>query len=282
MLSPCAAKYVQIVTGMPFSDPTGGFKCFRRPALQSIDLQAVGSNGYSFQIEMSHKVWRQGMKIVEVPIIFTDRYQGTSKMSRTIVWEALWMVWRLLIQNGFRRAPRTKPNPVSQRSTAKAYGAKRNTNWLKSRSPAVTIPTMQSVFTGAIYVVRDNIDTDQIIPAQFLNLIPTIEEEYISSAATLVRLARFALSDALREGWPARQRISHCRRGPELRLRQFARACSDRPGFGRLQGGSGGEFRAHFFRNCVATGELYPCECIDRLCDVLKTGDVITVDLDAC
>jgi dolichol-phosphate mannosyltransferase len=120
MLSLCAAKYVQIVTGMPFSDPTGGFKCFRRSALQSIDLQAVRSNGYSFQIEMTHKVWRQGMKIVEVPIIFTDRYQGTSKMSRTIVWEALGMVWRLLIQNGFRRAPRVKPNLVSQRSTAKA------------------------------------------------------------------------------------------------------------------------------------------------------------------
>ena len=120
MLSLCAAKYVQIVTGMPFSDPTGGFKCFRRPALQSIDLQAVRSNGYSFQIEMTHKVWRQGMKIVEVPIIFTDRFHGTSKMSRTIVWEALSMVWRLLAQNGLRRAPRPKPNLVSQRSTAKA------------------------------------------------------------------------------------------------------------------------------------------------------------------
>ncbi len=106
MLSLCAAKYVQIITGMPFSDPTGGFKCFRRRALQSIDLHGVRSNGYSFQIEMTHKIWRQGMKIVEVPIIFTDRFQGSSKMSGHIVREALLMVWRLLLQNKLRRVPR--------------------------------------------------------------------------------------------------------------------------------------------------------------------------------
>ena len=105
-LSMCAAKYVQFVTGMPFSDPTGGFKCFRRRTLQSIDLQAVRSNGYSFQIEMTHKVWRQGLRVAEVPIIFTDRFQGTSKMSGNIVREALVMVWRLWVQNGFRRSPR--------------------------------------------------------------------------------------------------------------------------------------------------------------------------------
>ncbi len=108
MLSMGAAKYVQIVTGMPISDPTGGFKCFRRRTLQSIDLDAVRSNGYSFQIEMTHKIWRQGLKIAEVPIIFLDRFQGTSKMSRKIVWEALGMVWRLLLQNGLRRRPRKK------------------------------------------------------------------------------------------------------------------------------------------------------------------------------
>lgn len=106
MLSMGAAKYVQWVTGMPISDPTGGFKCFRRRTLQSIDLDAIQSNGYSFQIEMTHKVWRQGMRIAEVPIIFLDRFQGTSKMSRKIVWEALGMVWRLLFQNGLRRRPR--------------------------------------------------------------------------------------------------------------------------------------------------------------------------------
>jgi dolichol-phosphate mannosyltransferase len=106
MLSMGAAKYVQWVTGMPISDPTGGFKCFRRRTLESIDLDAIQSNGYSFQIEMTHKIWRQGLRIAEVPIIFLDRFQGTSKMSRKIVWEALGMVWRLLFQNGLRRRPR--------------------------------------------------------------------------------------------------------------------------------------------------------------------------------
>jgi dolichol-phosphate mannosyltransferase len=106
MLSMAAAKYVQIITGMPISDPTGGYKCFRRHALKSINLDAIHSNGYSFQIEMTHKIWCRGMKIVEVPIIFTDRFQGSSKMSAKIVREALWMVWRLLIQNKFRRSPK--------------------------------------------------------------------------------------------------------------------------------------------------------------------------------
>ena len=106
LLSTAAARYVSIITGMPFTDPTGGFKCFRRHALQSIDLDAVRSNGYSFQIEMTHKLWRQGMRIVEIPIIFSERFQGHSKMSRKIVWEALAMVWRLLLQNGLRRSPR--------------------------------------------------------------------------------------------------------------------------------------------------------------------------------
>ena len=89
MLSMGAAKYVRIITGMPVTDPTGGFKCFRRRALKMIDLDAVRSNGYSFQIELTHKLWRVGMKIAEVPIIFTDRFQGTSKMSGAIVREAL-------------------------------------------------------------------------------------------------------------------------------------------------------------------------------------------------
>ena len=107
MLSLTAAKYVQIITGMPISDPTGGYKCFRRKTLQMLDLERVRSNGYSFQIEMTHKVWRRGLRVVEVPIIFTDRFQGRSKMSFDIVEEALLMVWRLLAQNGFRRKPRS-------------------------------------------------------------------------------------------------------------------------------------------------------------------------------
>lgn len=108
MLSKGAAKYVQTITGMPFTDPTGGYKCFRRRALEAIKLDEVRSNGYSFQIEMTHKLWRQGMRIVEVPIIFTERVQGHSKMSGHIVQEALIMVWQLWLQNGCRRSPRTK------------------------------------------------------------------------------------------------------------------------------------------------------------------------------
>jgi dolichol-phosphate mannosyltransferase len=112
MLSMTAAKYVRLVTGMPFSDPTGGYKCFRRRTLQSIDLEAIRSNGYSFQIEMTHKVWRQGLRIAEVPITFLDRFQGNSKMSSKIVHEAFLMVWRLLLQNNLRRSPRPSPRPA--------------------------------------------------------------------------------------------------------------------------------------------------------------------------
>ena len=108
MLSMSAAQYVRIITGLPISDPTGGSKCFRRKTLLSLNLDEIRSNGYSFQIEMSHRIWRQGLRIAEVPIIFTDRFLGTSKMSRQIVWEALFMVWRLWFQNGLRRSPRRR------------------------------------------------------------------------------------------------------------------------------------------------------------------------------
>ncbi|HVU28152.1 MAG TPA: polyprenol monophosphomannose synthase [Verrucomicrobiae bacterium] len=108
MLSRSAGIYVETVTGMCFSDPTGGYKCFRRRALQAINLDAVRSNGYSFQIEMTHRLWRDGFKIVEVPIIFTERAEGRSKMAGGIVNEAFWMVWWLWLQNGLRRSPRRK------------------------------------------------------------------------------------------------------------------------------------------------------------------------------
>jgi dolichol-phosphate mannosyltransferase len=108
LLSLGAAKYVRWITGLPVTDPTGGFKCFHRRALASIDLSQVRSNGYSFQIEMTHKIWRQGMRVVEVPIIFTDRSHGLSKMSGKIVWEAIWITWRLLFQNQMRRSPRSR------------------------------------------------------------------------------------------------------------------------------------------------------------------------------
>jgi len=110
MLSLFAAKYVQVVTGMPISDPTGGYKCFRRRTLLILDLDAVRSTGYSFQIEMTHKIWRRGMRIAEVPIIFTDRFQGRSKMTSKIAREAFFMVWRLLLQNKLSR--NTAPSPV--------------------------------------------------------------------------------------------------------------------------------------------------------------------------
>ena len=108
LLSRSAGKYVEIVTGMPFTDPTGGYKCFRRRALEAMDLDAVRSRDYSFQIEMTHRLWRQGFKIVEVPIIFQQRTHGVSKMNGGIINEAFWLVWRLWAQNGFRRSPRTK------------------------------------------------------------------------------------------------------------------------------------------------------------------------------
>ncbi len=108
VLSRSAGKYVKLVTGMPFTDPTGGYKCFRRRALQAVNLDAVQSRDYSFQIEMTHILWRQGFRIVEVPIVFTDRAEGHSKMSGHIVSEALWMVWKLWFQNGLRRWPRKR------------------------------------------------------------------------------------------------------------------------------------------------------------------------------
>lgn len=106
MLSKCAAIYVLYITGMPIADPTGGFKCFTRRALLALKLNEIESNGYSFQIEMNHRLWRDGYKIIEVPIIFTERAQGHSKMSKHIVWEALFMVWKLWFRNGLRRSPR--------------------------------------------------------------------------------------------------------------------------------------------------------------------------------
>ncbi|MBD3218535.1 MAG: glycosyltransferase [candidate division Zixibacteria bacterium] len=95
LLSYYANVYTRIVTGLPLRDATGGFKCFRREVLEAIDLDEVRSNGYSFQIEMSFRAHKKGFKIKEIPIIFTDRVQGKSKMSKKIVREAIWMVWRL-------------------------------------------------------------------------------------------------------------------------------------------------------------------------------------------
>lgn len=111
VLSVGASYYVKWITGMPVWDPTGGFKCWRRATLGSIDLPSVKSNGYGFQIEMNHRTWIRGLRIVEVPIIFADRVEGTSKMSKKIVIEALLMVWGLLLASGLRRSPKAAKTP---------------------------------------------------------------------------------------------------------------------------------------------------------------------------
>ena len=97
-LSLSANLYARVITGLPLTDSTGGFKCFRRAVLERIDLSQVKSNGYAFQIEMSFRAWRCGFRLKEIPIIFHDRVEGQSKMSKRIVREAIWMVWWLRLQ----------------------------------------------------------------------------------------------------------------------------------------------------------------------------------------
>jgi 3-isopropylmalate/(R)-2-methylmalate dehydratase small subunit len=141
---------------------------------------------------------------------------------------------------------------------------------------------MQSVFTGPVYVVRDNIDTDQIIPAQYLNLIPTIEDEYVK----LGSYAMCGLPDSL---YPVRF-VREGKLDSEYPIIVAGRnfGCGSSREHAPIAIGSAGckvvlaeGFARIFFRNSVATGEIYPCECVDRLCDILKNGDVVTVDLDA-
>ena len=113
MLSRSVSKYVSLVTGMPFSlIRPAATKCFRRRALQPSTSMKSVPTATVFQIELAHRLWRQGYKIVEVPIIFTDRTHGQSKMAGGIVNEAFWLVWRLWWQNGLRRSPRQK-NPAT-------------------------------------------------------------------------------------------------------------------------------------------------------------------------
>ncbi len=92
----CGANiYTRIVTGLPLKDSTGGFKCFRREVLEKLPLDRIRSDGYSFQIEVNFLCWKKGFRMKEIPIVFVDRRVGISKMSRKIVWEAAFMVWRL-------------------------------------------------------------------------------------------------------------------------------------------------------------------------------------------
>ena len=101
LLSYSANLYSRIITGMPIKDGTGGFKCFKRNVLESINLDAIHSNGYSFQIEMNFIAWKKGFNIIEIPITFVDRVEGTSKMSKKIVREAIFMVWKLRLKSMF-------------------------------------------------------------------------------------------------------------------------------------------------------------------------------------
>jgi len=142
---------------------------------------------------------------------------------------------------------------------------------------------MQSVFTGPVYVVRDNIDTDQIIPAQYLTLVPTIPDEY-------EKLGSYALC-GLPESLYSTRFVKEGQLDTEYSIviggKNFG--CGSSREHAPIALGAAGckvvvaeSFARIFFRNSVATGELYPCECVDRLCDILKTDDVVTVDLDKC
>jgi 3-isopropylmalate/(R)-2-methylmalate dehydratase small subunit len=140
---------------------------------------------------------------------------------------------------------------------------------------------MESKFTGRVYVVRDNIDTDQIIPAQFLNLVPTIEEEY----QKLGSYAMYGLPDSL---YPVRF-IAEGAMDTEYPIllagRNFGCGSSREHapialGAAETQFVVAEGFARIFFRNCVATGEVYPVECVDRLCDIFSTGDFAAIDID--
>lgn len=95
LLSYFANKYTKIITGLPVNDATGGFKCFKAETLRKINLQKIKTNGYGFQIEMNFKSWKNGAKIKEIPIIFIDRRSGVSKMNKSIIYEAIFLVWKL-------------------------------------------------------------------------------------------------------------------------------------------------------------------------------------------
>lgn len=107
LVSKCGGIFIRTVTGMPVKDPTGGFKCFRRSALEAIGLDAIESNGYSFQLEMNHRMWMAGLSIVEIPITFSERRAGESKISGSIAVESVKMVLKLWKSVRFRRRPIT-------------------------------------------------------------------------------------------------------------------------------------------------------------------------------
>lgn len=103
LLSWFANKYAHWVTGLPLTDSTSGFKCFRRGVLEAIPFEAIESTGYAFQIEVNFRAWKLGFRLAEIPIVFVDRETGSSKMTRQIVREAVWRVWSLRLKSLFRR-----------------------------------------------------------------------------------------------------------------------------------------------------------------------------------
>jgi dolichol-phosphate mannosyltransferase len=116
LLSYLANKYARVVTGLPFNDLTSGFKCYRRSVLETLDLSAIRSNGYAFQIETTFRARHAGARIVEMPIVFVDRDVGSSKMNRRIIWEAIWMVWRMrwwALTGRIERETRRPPAPAT-------------------------------------------------------------------------------------------------------------------------------------------------------------------------
>lgn len=103
LLSYFANVYTRILIGLPLHDATGGFKCYRRAVLEAINLEKIRSNGYAFQIEMSYKAWRKGFRLAEIPIVFLERQSGASKMSKHIVYEAFFMLWKLRAMSLLRK-----------------------------------------------------------------------------------------------------------------------------------------------------------------------------------
>jgi dolichol-phosphate mannosyltransferase len=103
MISIGASYYTRMITSLPVKDVTAGFMCYKVSALKSVDLDSIKSNGYSFQIEMKFRLWKRGFKLLEIPIVFIDRRAGVSKMSRKIVYEAAFMVWKLKVMSLFKK-----------------------------------------------------------------------------------------------------------------------------------------------------------------------------------
>jgi dolichol-phosphate mannosyltransferase len=122
MLSYLASRYARFVTGIPLNDQTSGYKCFRREVLEKLDLNQVVSDGYAFQIEMNYLAFKQGFQLTETPIIFEERRAGASKISREIVREAMWVVWRLRLNGLLSRGRVASSKKVSDHK----YGSVRN------------------------------------------------------------------------------------------------------------------------------------------------------------